>query len=87
MIVVAGMNKVCKTHEDALHRVRNVAAPLNMLRLYTLAGKGSPTPCTINGSCGDCNSPECICNAIVTTRRCSVKGRIKVILVGEVLGL
>jgi len=86
VIVVAGMNKVCKSCEDALSRVRNEAAPLNMQRLFTLAKRGSPTPCTINGSCADCNSDECICNSIVITRRCRFPGRIKVLLVGEPLG-
>ena len=36
------------------------------------------------GLCADCNAPDCICNYILTTRRCKPKGKIKVILVGGV---
>ena len=80
VIVVAGMNKVVRTAEDALVRARTVAAPFNQQRF-----KGK-TPCTVTGVCGDCKSPDCICNQILTTRNCRPAGRIKVILVGESLG-
>ena len=80
VIVVAGMNKVVRTAEDALVRARTVAAPFNQQRFE---GK---TPCTVTGVCGDCKSPDCICNQILTTRNCRPAGRIKVILVGESLG-
>ncbi len=80
VIVVAGMNKVVKTAEDAMARARTVAAPLNQQRFL------KNTPCTVTGVCGDCKSPECICNQLLTTRNCRPAGRIKVILVGEELG-
>ena len=80
VIVVAGMNKVVRAAEDALVRARTVAAPFNQQRFN---GK---TPCTVTGVCGDCKSPDCICNQILTTRNCRPAGRIKVILVGESLG-
>jgi len=81
VIVVAGMNKVCDDLESALKRARQVAAPLNMGRF------DRNCPCTITGSCGDCKSEECICNQILITRNCRPAGRIKIILVGEDLGL
>lgn len=80
VIVVAGMNKVVRTAEDAMVRARTVAAPLNQQRFL------KNTPCTLTGVCGDCKSPECICNQLLTTRNCRPAGRIKVILVGEELG-
>jgi len=84
VLVIAGMNKLCKTLDDAIARARNYAAPVNCLRVY--AGKDAKTPCQYTGLCADCKSEQCICNTIAVTRRSSTKGRIKVILVGEPLG-
>ena len=80
VMVIAGMNKVADTLEDALTRARTVAAPINKQRF------GNDTPCTVNGSCADCLSDGCICNQILITRNCRPAGRITVILVGEELG-
>lgn len=80
VIVVAGMNKVVKTVNDALVRARTIAAPMNQQRFLR------NTPCTTMGACADCKSPDSICNQILTTRLSSPAGRIKVILVGEELG-
>lgn len=81
VIAIVGMNKICKTIDDALIRVRTYAAPLNAIRLSL-----ENTPCAITGTCADCNSDECICSYIVTTRRSRIPGRIKIILVGKPLG-
>lgn len=80
VLVIAGMNKVASDVEDAVKRVRNIASPPNALRL------NKNTPCAKTGRCGDCFAEDCICSQIVVTRRSGVKGRIKVILVGEELG-
>jgi len=81
VVVIAGMNKVVDTVEDAVVRARTVAAPMNKQRFP------APTPCMATGSCADCNSDGCICNQILITRRNSgAPGRIKFILVGEELG-
>lgn len=80
VLVIAGMNKVEDTLEDAIKRARTVAAPMNQQRFL---GK---TPCAVTGTCADCKSENCICNQIVITRHCRPKGRIKFILVGEELG-
>lgn len=80
VLVVAGMNKVTDTLEDAIHRARTVAAPMNQQRF------GHPNPCTVTGTCADCKSETCICNQILVTRHCRPVGRIKFILVGEDLG-
>ena len=80
IVVIAGMNKVVDTLEDAMARARTVAAPINKQRFP------APTPCMTTGACADCNAEGCICNQILVTRRCMPAGRIKVILVGEELG-
>lgn len=81
IIVVAGMNKVMDTLETAVIRARTIAAPMNKQRFAL------QTPCEITGNCGDCKSEGCICNQILVTRNSKPAGRIKVILVGEELGL
>lgn len=81
VLVIAGMNKVCDTLEDALRRARTVAAPRNKQRF------SANTPCGQTGTCADCTSPDCICNQILITRHCKPAGRIKFILVGQDLGL
>ena len=80
VIVVAGMNKVVPTVEDAITRTRNVAAPMNAQRF----GK---TVCCTTGRCMDCKSQDSICANLVITRLNRVPGRIHVILVGEDLGM
>ena len=80
IVVVAGMNKVCPTLEDAVTRARTVAAPMNQQRF------GLPNPCTVTGSCADCLCESSICNQILVTRHCKPAGRIKFVLVGEELG-
>ncbi len=80
VIVIAGMNKVADTLEDAICRARTVAAPMNKQRFQ------AETPCLVTGTCADCRVPGCICNQIVITRNCRPAGRIKIILVGEELG-
>lgn len=81
VIVVAGMNKVAAGLDGAIARARHTAAPANAQRF------GLKTPCSVTGLCGDCTSPDCICAQMVVTRFCRPAGRIKVVLVGEDLGL
>lgn len=80
VIIIAGMNKVMATLEDAVQRARTIAAPMNKQRFNL------DTPCEITGACADCKSPGCICNQVLITRNSKPAGRIKVILVGEELG-
>lgn len=82
VIMIVGMNKVVNDVEDGIKRVCNFASPPNTLRL------GLKTPCSMTGRCGDCYGDTCICSQIVVTRRQSaaMRGRIKIILVGESLG-
>ena len=80
VIVIAGMNKVAETLDDAITRARTVAAPINQQRFQL------NNPCTVTGTCADCKSESCICNHIVITRHCRPAGRIKFVIVGEELG-
>ena len=80
VIVVTGMNKVVPDVKQGFDRIRNIASPPNTVRL------GKNTPCSKLGKCGDCMSPDCICNQIVVTRRSRDKERIIILLVNENLG-
>lgn len=80
VLVIAGMNKVTATLEDAVARARTLAAPMNKQRFP------SQTPCEVTGACGECKGEACICNQILITRNCRPDGRIVFILVGEDLG-
>ncbi len=80
VIVIAGMNKVCDDLDSAIKRARNVAAPMNVQRF------GLSTPCSVNGTCFDCKSPDTICCQFLITRFSRHTGRIHVILVNDSLG-
>lgn len=80
VIIMVGMNKVEPNLQAAIDRVHNIAAPINAIRL------NMNTPCSKTGSCADCLSPDCICGQTIITRFNRVRGRIKIILIGEALG-
>lgn len=81
VIVLAGRNKLSTDEYAAMERVRDLAAPVNALRL------GRKTPCAKTLRCQDCSSPDRICNTWTLTRKSSPKGRTTVVLVNEDLGL
>ncbi len=61
-----------------MSRARNEAAPINAQRF------GIDTPCSKNGTCFDCESPQCTpLSGTPTTRFSRVKGRFQIILVDE----
>ena len=80
VFVIAGTNKICKSEEEAMDRVRNIAAPKNTQRLKR------NTPCAKTGTCHNCLSDDCVCSHIIVTRRSWVKGRVEIILIEEELG-
>jgi L-lactate utilization protein LutB len=80
VIIIVGRNKIVPDVEAALHRVRNVAAPMNARRL------GLNTPCARTGRCGDCQSPQRICSVTLIIEKQKIKDRMHVILVNEDLG-
>lgn len=81
VVMIVGINKVCKTLDDAISRARNVAAPINVQKF-----KDVKTPCYTTGACHNCKSPECVCSQVVISRTSRPIGKIKVILVGDELG-
>ena len=80
VVVIAGMNKVMDSLDDAIRRARTIAAPVNIQRF------DKSTPCAVTGICHDCKNEDCICNHIVITRHGRPNGRIQFVLVGEELG-
>ncbi|MGI6070666.1 MAG: lactate utilization protein [Blautia sp.] len=80
VIVLASMNKMCRTLDDAVNRAHTLACPPNAIRVK------ASTPCSKTGICADCLGSNSICCQTVITRNSKVPGRITVILVGEPLG-
>jgi hypothetical protein len=74
------MNKLAEDVDSAMKRARNVAAPINSVRI------GVDTPCTKTGTCMNCKSPDTICCQFLITRFSRHAGRIHVILVNDDLG-
>jgi hypothetical protein len=85
VILVVGMNKIVSDLDSAMDRVRDFAAPMNNLRLSALNPAHEP-PCTKDGRCHRCASPQKICNAWSIIEGQRDEGRIHVVLVGEDLG-
>lgn len=80
--LIVGKNKIAPDADGALFHARNVASPKNAQRL------GKKTPCAVKADrCYDCDSPERICNALVTFWR-KPKGiaKMEVVLIDQELG-
>lgn len=80
VFVIVGINKIVDTVEEAIARVRAVAAPANNVRL------NRNTPCVKFGSCVDCKVEDRICNEYTLIKRQAVKDRIEVIILPFELG-
>ena len=80
VILVAGYNKIVEDVQEAIKRIKNVAAPINARRLNI------DVPCAKVGKCVDCNSPNRICRVVVIHERKPFLTDMLVILVGEELG-
>ncbi len=80
VVLFVGRNKICADLEEAMYRVKDVAAPINTMNL------DKKTPCAKDGFCHDCSSPDRICNTWTITEKCLPKKRIKVVLINEDLG-
>jgi DNA-binding CsgD family transcriptional regulator len=80
VILVAGYNKIVEDVQEAIKRIKNVAAPINAKRLNI------DVPCAKVGKCVDCNSPNRICRVVVIHERKPSLTDILIILVGEELG-
>jgi L-lactate utilization protein LutB len=81
VIILVGRNKLAVNLDEAMYRVKNYAAPTNAMRL------DKKTPCVKTSFCEECKSPDRICNTWTITEKSFPKGRIKVVLINEDLGL
>lgn len=81
VIILVGRNKIVSDLEDAMMRIKNYAAPANAIRL------NMKTPCVKTSYCEECKSKNRICNCWAITEKSFPKGRIKVVLINEDLGL
>ena len=82
VIITVGRNKIVAEVEEAMHRIKNFAAPLNAIR-----HPGFKTPCVKTSYCADCKSPDRICNVWTITEKSYPRGRIKVVIINQDLGL
>jgi hypothetical protein len=77
VLVISGVNKIVKDIQAAEERLRGWAAPQNAKRL------NKKTPCTETGVCGDCSSPDRICNIYVSMAKRPTRTEIVVVLIGN----
>ena len=75
--IVIGKNKITKTHDEAIKRARNIAAPLNAKRA------GFNPPCVSAGYCVDCTSSERVCYTLSITEGQYVKNRLTLLIANE----
>lgn len=80
VIIIAGINKLTTSIEQAIKRARQTAAPLDAIEL------GVHTPCSELGYCINCRHLERICSNFLFVAHQAIKDRIQVIIVNETLG-
>jgi hypothetical protein len=81
VVILVGRNKVVADLKEAIFRIKNYTAPTNAMRL------DKKTPCTKTSYCEECDSPDRICNTWTITEKSFPKGRIKIVLINQELGL
>jgi hypothetical protein len=81
VVILVGRNKIVPDLEAAMVRIKEYAAPANAMRL------DKKVPCVKTAVCEECNAPDRICNTWTITQKSFPKGRVKVVLINESLGL
>lgn len=81
VILLIGRNKLVTNLDEAMYRIKNYVAPANSMRL------DKKTPCVKTSYCEECKSPDRICNSWTITEKSFPKGRVKIVLINEDLGL
>jgi hypothetical protein len=81
VILLIGRNKLVANIDEAMYRVKNYVAPVNAMRL------DYKTPCVKTSYCEECKSPTRICNTWTITEKSHPKGRVKIVLINEDLGI
>ena len=78
---IVGKNKIAADMEQAIWRVRNIAAPQNARRLKLR------TPCAVKADkCYNCASPDRICNGLMIMMKKMNDIDMEVLLINEELG-
>ena len=78
---IVGKNKIAPDMEQAIWRVRNIAAPQNARRLKLR------TPCAVKADkCYNCASPDRICNGLMIMMKKMNDIDMEVLLINEELG-
>lgn len=80
IIYVVSLNKACPDVDSAIRRVRDVATPMNAIRL------GIDVPCAKLGYHTGCKPPKTLCRALLILENATMGRNSQVILVGEDLG-
>ena len=80
VIVVVGVNKICKNEASAFERLEQIAAPMNCKRL------NMPNPCTKTGVCSDCKTDTRACRIYSVIKRKPMRTDITVVVIGEDFG-
>jgi hypothetical protein len=80
VLIFIGRNKIVPDLEAAIARIKNYAAPVNVMRLE------KKTPCGQTGRCENCSSPDRICNTWTIIEKSFPKHRLKVVLINEDMG-
>lgn len=96
VIIVAGANKIVANLDEALRRIKEIAAPLNAKRhvIKHHYERFAELPCVKTGTCVDCFHPDRICHYTVIIEGERPPGtvtgytpRMYVLIVGEELGI
>ncbi len=90
VILAVGANKIVPNVDQAIKRIKNVAAPRNAERHFLEGHIEKELPCTQTGQCVDCSSPHRICcfvSIVEWQRGIYESDRIHLFIVGEELGL
>ena len=80
VIVVVGINKICKNEATAFERIEQIVAPMNCKRL------NMPNPCTKTGTCSDCKADTRACRIYSVIKRKPMRTDITVVVIGENFG-
>ena len=92
VIMIVGKNKIVNNLDEAILRIKTIAAPKNCVRL------NKNTPCATLGKCvcikenyipkinEGCSSPDRICRNVLISGPQVIKDRINVIIINEDLG-
>lgn len=80
VIIVVGVNKICKNESSAFERLEQFASPMNNMRLKM------PNSCTKTGICMDCKAPSRICRVYSVIKRRPARTDMTVVVIGEEFG-